>query len=137
MAKNYVLDTSAILTFTQDEEGNRIVEDVLLGIKKHKNIVYISFVTLTELYYVVWQHKGESFAKELAVLVKSLPIHRVDSSERLALLAGRIKANYSLSLADSFVAATAMEKEAILVHKDPEFEALSKQIQLCPLPYKK
>lgn len=89
-----------------------------------------------ELYYVTWQAKSEDAAKELIILVKSLPVHRVDSNERITLSAGRIKANHSLSVADAFIAATAIDKGAALVHKDPELKVISKYTETLELPYK-
>ena len=46
-----------------------------------------------------------------------------------------MKANYRLSLADAWIAASAMLQEACLIHKDPEFNALN-IIKQKPLPYK-
>ena len=89
-----------------------------------------------ELYYVTWQEKSEDADRELIILVKSLPVHRVDSNERLTLSAGRLKANHRLSVADAFIAATAIEKGAVLVHKDPELEVISKYTETIELPYK-
>lgn len=43
---------------------------------------------------------------------------------------------YPISFADSFVAATAIQKKAILVHKDPEFESLKDEVEQLILPYK-
>ena len=136
MAKSYVLDTSAIFAFTKDETGSNIVEDILKLANKGKNPVYLSFVSFMELYYITWQEKSEDSAKELIVLVKSLPIYRIDSSERLALLAGSIKANHRLSVADAFIAATAIDKGSILVHKDPELKIISKYTETKELPYR-
>lgn len=90
-----------------------------------------------EIYYVTWMAKGESAAKELSVLVKALPLQRVDSNERITLSAGRIKALHRLSAADAFVAATAIDKNAILVHKDPELKVISQYTETLELPYKK
>ena len=136
MSKSYVLDTSAIFTFTKAEEGSDVVEDILNMAKKGKDSVYLSFVSFMELYYVTWQEKSEDAARELIILVKSLPVHRVDSNERLTLSAGRLKANHRLSVADAFIAATAIEKGAVLVHKDPELEVISKYTETIELPYK-
>ena len=52
------------------------------------------------------------------------------------MLAGQVKANYKLSFADARVAATALEFDAILVHKDPEFLELKNRIKMLELPYK-
>lgn len=136
MAKSYVLDTSAIFTLTKAEGGSDVVEDILSLAGKGKNLVYLSFVSFMELYYVTWQEKSEDAARELIILVKSLPVHRVDSNERLTLSAGRLKANHRLSVADAFIAATAIEKGAVLVHKDPELEVISKYTETIELPYK-
>ncbi|MDP3260822.1 MAG: type II toxin-antitoxin system VapC family toxin [Thermodesulfovibrionales bacterium] len=136
MSKSYVLDTSAIFTFTKAEEGSDVVEDILKMAKKGKDSVYLSFASFMELYYVTWQEKSEDAARELIILVKSLPVHRVDSNERLTLSAGRLKANHRLSVADAFIAATAIEKGAVLVHKDPELEVISKYTETIELPYK-
>jgi ribonuclease VapC len=136
MVKSYVLDTSAIFTLTKGEDGSEVVEDILNLAKKGKNAAYLSFASFMELYYVTWQEKGEGAAKELIILVKSLPVHRVDSNERITLSAGRIKANHRLSVADAFIAATAIDKDAVLVHKDPELEVISKYTETLELPYK-
>jgi hypothetical protein len=73
VAKSYVLDTSALFTLTKGEDGSDTVEDILISAKKGKCHVYLSFISFAELYYITWQEKGESAAKELIILVKSLP----------------------------------------------------------------
>lgn len=137
MSKNYVLDTSAIFTLTKGEDGSNTVENILTLAGKGKCTGYVSFASFMEIYYITWMTKGESAAKELSVLVKSLPLQRVDSNERLTLSAGRIKALHRLSVADAFIAATAIDRNAILVHKDPELKVISQYTDMLELPYKK
>ncbi|VAX37986.1 hypothetical protein MNBD_UNCLBAC01-351 [hydrothermal vent metagenome] len=136
MDKNYVLDTSAIFTYTKEEKGVDTVEDILRAAKKNKCIIYLSFATLMELYYVTWRARNEESAKELIVLIDSLPIQKVQSNEHLTLVAGRIKANHRLSIVDAFIVATALEKKAILVHKDPELKFMNQYGEVLELPYK-
>jgi len=136
VAKDYVLDTSAFLCYIQGEEGSGVVEKILHAAKRKESRIYISFMTLMELYYILWQEKGEAIAKETVVLVEALPVERIESNPRLGLLAGRIKATQRLSVADAFIAATAIEKKAILVHKDPELAVLGELTQTLELPYK-
>ena len=69
-------------------------------------------------------------------LMNSLPILRVDSTEALGILASQFKASYHLSVADAWIAALAKERNAILVHKDPEFEQIETEIKVLKLPYK-
>ena len=49
----------------------------------------------------------------------------------------RLKSTYRLSFADTWIAATAIFYDAILVHKDPEFEQLKGKLEMLKLPYKK
>lgn len=137
MSKSYVLDTSAIFTLTKGEDGSDTVENILTLAEKGKCTGYLSFASFMEIYYITWMSKGESAAKELLILVRSLPLQRVDSTERITLSAGRIKALHRLSVADAFITATAIDKNAVLVHKDPELKVMSKLIETLELPYKK
>ena len=66
---------------------------------------------------------------------RSLPIVWVHESTELLEQASEIKANYRLSLADAWIAASAILHNACLVHKDPEFEALD-SIKQQRLPYR-
>ena len=54
----------------------------------------------------------------------------------IGILASQFKANYHLSVADAWIAALAKEQNAILVHKDPEFEQIETEINVLKLSYK-
>jgi len=78
-----VLDTSAIFAYTKGEKGSKTIQNILEAAKRKKEtVVCISFITLMELYYITWQAKSEDAAKELVVLVKSLPLEVVNPHER-------------------------------------------------------
>jgi predicted nucleic acid-binding protein len=49
--------------------------------------------------------------------------------------AAAVKACFPLSLADAWIAAAALQLDAVLVHKDPEFEKVT-GLKLESLPYK-
>ena len=68
--------------------------------------------------------------------MSKLAITRVESSEEIGLIAGRLKATNKLSFADAWIAATAILYDSTLVHKDPEFEQLEKEVKNLKLPYK-
>jgi predicted nucleic acid-binding protein len=89
-----------------------------------------------EVYYVTIQEHGEEEAKLRLELMASLPVFRIESSATLGNIAAQIKANYRLSVADAWIAALAKDHNAILVHKDPEFEQVEIFVSLSPLPYK-
>lgn len=137
MSKNYVLDTSALIAFIHNEYGSDAIQKILDDARRQKVHVYVSFMTFTEVYYMIWRYKGEEAAKDVMVTMEAMPLECVHSNHQLSLNAGRIKANYKLSLADAFIAATAIEKQAILIHKDPELEPMAKYVETVRLPYKK
>ena len=131
-----VIDTSAILTLIRDEPGSEFVEAKLDAASAGKIAVAASFVSLTELLYTATQLSGTRRAEELIAIVKSWPMRFIYPDEALCLLAGEIKASFAVSFADAFIAATAQQSAALLIHKDPEFEALRAILKLKALPYK-
>ncbi|MBI4212377.1 MAG: type II toxin-antitoxin system VapC family toxin [Deltaproteobacteria bacterium] len=133
---DFILDTSALLTLRANEEGADVIEDILKKTAANKHRCFLSFISLTEIFYIVFQREGKDEAYKTLAQIKTLPLEIIHPSEALLLLAGEWKAIHPMSLADSFVAATAHLQNAVLVHKDPEFEVLQDDIQLLPLPYK-
>lgn len=133
----YVLDTSALLALRNDETGADEVERILRAASRGAAEALVSFISFTEIFYIVWQQSDEHEAHRVHLQMKSLPIRRVESAENLGLAAGALKARFPLSLADSWIAATAIQSRAALVHKDPEFESLKDLLALQALPYKR
>ena len=117
----FCLDTSAILTLRDDEPGAERVAMVLEG----PDPCFACFVTRMEVLYRVWKDEGEMSGRLAYEQLQSLPIQWVDQTEPLLLEASRIKASHPLSVADAWIAATALLSLATLLHKDPEFEAIA------------
>ena len=134
--ESFVLDTSAILTLWNEEEGAATVDKILRdGARRRK--VFVSFMTFMECRYRVWKDQGQSAADDISRSLGLLPITRVDVDDSLLMIASALKAQFQISVADSWIIATAISRKATLVHKDPEFEALSGKVTLKTLPYKK
>jgi predicted nucleic acid-binding protein len=93
-------------------------------------------MSFMEVYYISLQEKGLTEAEERTRLVAALPVARVESSEKLGVQAGALKAAHRLSVADAWIAALAQERNAALVHKDPEFEQVEAVVKVIKLPYK-
>lgn len=128
----YLLDTSALLTLIEDEAGAARVEEVL-----RTQSAIITWMSLLEVTYITQQERGVAEAEYRYALLKVLPVTLLWQVEEAALLtAARLKAVHRLSLADTIIAAYTMQMKAILLHKDPEFEALTEQVGLEALPYK-
>ena len=89
----------------------------------------VSFVTVSEFYYHYSPHRsqqgkiiyGQLFVLPLEILLLEMP---------LAELAGRLKADYSLGLADAFIAATALHHNLTLVHRDGDFRQVKEVEQV-------
>jgi len=128
----YVLDTSALMTLVEGEVGADRVEQLL-----RTETVLLPFMSLLEVYYVTMQEQGEEEANARYAMLKALQAVHLKEVDEPTLLAGaHLKARNRLSLADAIIAAFAGRYDAVLVHKDPEFDALAGQVRLEALPYK-
>lgn len=127
----FLLDTSALLALRDNELGaNRISELLSDG-----SPCYGSFMTLMEVFYRVWKDEGEAAGREAYADCFALPMVWIHESAEILQRAAVIKATHPLLVADAWIAATALELEVTLVHKDPEFEHLPDLLQE-RLPYK-
>jgi ribonuclease VapC len=130
---SYVLDTSAILSLWNDEEGADIVEHIL----RSDAAIYVSFMSLMEGRYRLWKNVGKNESDEFSKYLELLPIKRVDINDLIFEKSIEIKATTNLSVCDSWIIATAIATNSILVHKDPEFEQVEGRVKQKRLPYKK
>jgi predicted nucleic acid-binding protein len=130
--ESYILDTSACLAFLEDEEGADTVDDILLTKK-----CLLPSVVLLEVYYITFRKKGEEIADKRYAMLKSLSAEFLwEIDESIVITAGRFKGQSRLSLADAIIAAFAKREGAVLVHKDPEFDLLKKEVSQLALPRK-
>jgi len=129
--ESYLLDTSAVLAFMEEEAGAARVEEIL-----QRETVVLPFPVSLEVYYVTLQEQGEDRANLRYAMLRRLSVSHVSEIDEATLLtAGRLKAAHHLSVADAMIAAFAVSHDAVLVHKDPEFEPL-RNVRQEALPYK-
>ena len=131
----FLLDTSAILTLRDNEAGAARVSELLQNAQNGGLPCYGCFMTLMEVFYRVWKDEGEAAGREAYSDCFTLPIQWIHEAPELLKRAATIKATHPLSLADAWIAASALEQNAVLVHKDPEFENLAGLMEE-RLPYK-
>ncbi|WP_411726056.1 PIN domain-containing protein [Methyloglobulus sp.] len=131
----FLLDTSALMALRDNELGAERVSELLLAAENGGLPCLGSFMTLMEIFYRVWKDESESAGREAYTDCLVLPIQWIHESPELLILAASVKATHPLSLADAWIAATALELDATLVHKDPEFEKLP-GLKEERLPYK-
>jgi predicted nucleic acid-binding protein len=132
--KRYLLDTSALLALRDNEAGADQVAEILYQAQQAKAQCFGSFMSLMEVFYRVWKDENEQEGRLAYQQCLSLPIEWIHENRTLLEKAAEIKAVHQLSLADAWIAATALLQGALLVHKDPEFATLG--CQQIVLPYK-
>lgn len=130
--ERFVLDSSAVLALIEDEAGaERVAEALQSG-----NAV-LPWITLLEVYYISRREQGKAEADQRYALLRRSGAAIVWDIDELTLLAAaRLKAEHRVSLAGAIIAAYALRRGAILIHKDPEFEALRDLLPMEALPYK-
>jgi len=125
---NYVLDAFAVLAYIGDEEGAEKVEELLNKAENGETKLIMNYVNLGEVYYIIAREFGVTKANEVIAIVKRWNLEFVGVDENLSLTAARIKAMHSLSYADAFAVATAINRKATIVTGDREFEGVYQDI---------
>ena len=122
--RSFVLDTSALLVLRGDEPGADRVHALLAQASKKRCRILISFMSRMELLYCIRREEGENAAREALRLLDSFAIDWITCEPGILDRAAQIKNGARISVADSWIGATASVYGATLVHKDPEFEPL-------------
>ena len=125
----FVLDTSALLALRGDEPGADRVAKLLQQATRRQCRLLVSFMTRMEVLYLVWRDEGEQQAREALRLLDSLAIEWITCEPRILEASAYVKSQGGLSVADSWIAATAINREATLIHKDPELQKFKELAQ--------
>ncbi|MDR2999910.1 MAG: PIN domain-containing protein [Fibromonadaceae bacterium] len=115
MEKIYILDACALIAYLTDEPGSDIVAEYL----RNNSRVAMHKLNLLEVYYGFYAEQGKECADNILRDVKKLKIEIIDNfSDEMFLQAGRLKASYRISLADSMLLAQAMVLNAAILSSD-------------------
>jgi len=128
--KKVVFDSHAILKFSQDEKGADKIEEILTLSQKGKIESFINLINLGEVYYIMIRRTGLESAKRYLESFYQLTIKVIIPSDEIIFSAAEIKANYAISYADCFVAATALKYDASVITGDPEFKKLENLMKI-------
>ena len=124
--KSYLLDTSALLALRGEETGAEEVENLLMRGEKGGCSLLVSFMTRMELLYLITREEGEEAARQAIRLVDTFALEWISCESEILEAAALLKAKGSLSVADSWIGATAIVRNAILIHRDPEFRKFAR-----------
>ncbi len=125
MSKIFVLDACALVALLNREDG---AEKVVAAYKKAESgeaQIIMNRVNLLEVYYGFYRDKGEEYADKVMNSVEQSIVSISEFNKEIFPIAGRLKASYKISLADSIALAQAMAIGGELMTADHhEFDAL-------------
>ena len=128
--RNIVFDSHAILKFYQDEDGAEQVEKLLISSRQGDLKAFMSEINLGEVYHMTIRRLGLVSAKEYLEQFSELIIQVIPATSDIILSASEIKAEYAISYADCFAAATALEVDASIITGDPEFKKVEHLVRI-------
>jgi len=120
----YILDTSAVLTVLNDEQGVETVLSILKTARSGDVQVHLPFMALMELEYLSLRRHSQGETQRVLKLVEAWPVEIEHSTDEWGHAAARVKAASPVSVADAWICGLAHLLDAELVHKDPEYDAV-------------
>jgi predicted nucleic acid-binding protein len=118
--KHYVLDACALLAVFNKEDGGELVRDIIEQAKTDDaTSVRMNIINLLEVYYGLYREYGKEVADNIMYKIKTSPIEIIETiTEDVFGEAGRLKASYKISMADSIALAEASVSDGSLVTSD-------------------
>ena len=126
MTPRYILDACALIAYLNDEDGAETVENIFHQTSNRQASVLMGTVNLLEVYYGTLREAGAYKANEVLKECRSLPIEIINGiSDDVFKEAGRVKASYRISLADSLALGLALATGDFLLTADHhEFDVI-------------
>ena len=115
----YVLDACAVIAALSNEKGADKVEAAYSEASSGNAKIIINIVNLLEVYYDDYRVHGKESADKMVESIIASPTTVVSEIKQdIFAEAGRLKANYRISLADAFVLAQTKVANGILLTSD-------------------
>jgi len=122
------MDACALIAFLRDELGAETVTIILKSAKECKIEIHMNSINLLEVYYDIYRNLGKTKANQELTMIKKLPIIIQSTLSEVFNEAGRYKASYKISLADSIaLAETSVCGGELLTADHHEFDIIEKQ----------
>jgi predicted nucleic acid-binding protein len=128
--KSYVLDANAVLDFLDGGPGMQRVKEVLRETFHERSSTMMSVLNWGEVFYLLWQRRGEEKARQTMGNLSRLPLDLVPVDLAQVLKAGEIKAVHKIPYVDCIAAGLAEIRQAALVTSDRDFEKLGRRIPI-------
>jgi ribonuclease VapC len=119
-----LFDSHALLKLFQKEAGHERVARMLAQAMRSSTPIYMNAINLGEIVYSTKRAFGDQKKIEVLAHVERLGFRILSVPNDLVFRAVEYKAAFSMSFADCFALASAVEHGAVLVTGDPEFRAV-------------
>ena len=121
----FVLDACAMLAVARNEVGANVVVEAYKKANYGHAVLLMNRINLLEVYYDFYRYKGKEYANDFVRKVKHSIIHISEFNDTIFEEAGRLKATYRVSLADSIALAQALTSGGYLLTADHhEFDVI-------------
>jgi predicted nucleic acid-binding protein len=127
VSERYILDACALIAVLAKEEGADKVAAIYKKAMRGASTLIMHKLNLLEVYYGLYRQRGKEYATEIIDKIKMeiTIIHEI--SDEVFAEAGRLKASYKISLADSVALAAASVSGSFLMTADHhEFDAVER-----------
>ena len=125
MSNIYVLDACALLAVARNEKGADVVVNAYNEASKGEARLYLNRINLFEVYYDFYKYKNKDYADNFVKTIKCSEVQICEFDENIFTHAGRLKATYKISLADSIaLAQTIVVKGSLLTCDHHEFDVI-------------
>lgn len=125
-----LFDSHALLKFFQKEAGHEKVARLLVQAMESGTPKYLNAINLGEIVYSTKRAFGDQKKIEVLAHVERLGFRILPVPNDLVFRAAEYKASFSMSFADCFALASAVEHGAVLVTGDPEFRAVEHLVKI-------
>jgi len=125
-----VLDSWALLAHFEGEKAGERVRELLKEAAEDQKKLLISVINWGEVLYTIESRYGKGKRDETEHLMNQMHLEVVDVDKELTREAAHIKAEAKLSYADSFAAALAKNRNAVLITGDKDFKSIEDKIKI-------
>ena len=129
MKESYILDACALIAYFKKEPGFKFMLQFLHKANDKKISLSMHRLNLLEVYYGFYRDDGRENAEAVLNDSFALPITFIDDlGDPLFNEAGRLKASYDISFANSFALALAsVRRESLITADHHEFEKVEQK----------
>jgi ribonuclease VapC len=125
-----LFDSHALLKLFQREAGYEKVVRLLEQARRSGVPMYLNAINLGEIVYSTKRAFGDQKKIEVLAHIERLGLTELPVPNDLVFRAAEFKAGFSLSFADCFALASAVEHGAVLITGDPEFRAVEHLVKI-------